>query len=81
LGKFDGSGILAGAVHPIRHRPLSSQLTRHQRFSCGTLLINILGWALVGFVRTGSADHDHDRWRLLMAAGFCEAFTTFSAFA
>ena len=27
------------------------------------------------------ADHEHDRWRLLMATGFCGSFTTFSAFA
>ena len=35
----------------------------------------------MGYVLTWTADHDHDRWRLLAATGFCGAFTTFSAFA
>lgn len=35
----------------------------------------------MGYVLTWTADHEHDRWRLFMATGFCGAFTTFSAFA
>ena len=50
-------------------------------FPYGTLIVNVLGSLAVGYVLTWSADHTHDRWRLLAATGFCGGFTTFSAFA
>lgn len=59
----------------------SSELSHHHGFPYGTLLVNALGCFLVGYVLTWSADHTHDRWRLLAATGFCGGFTTFSAFA
>src|SRR5437588_10439022 len=59
----------------------SSELSNHQGFAFGTLAVNVIGSFLVGYVLTWSADHAHDRWRLLAATGFCGAFTTFSAFA
>src|SRR5437588_12961840 len=59
----------------------SSELSHHHGFPYGTLIVNVLGSFAVGYVLTWSADHTHDRWRLLAATGFCGAFTTFSAFA
>ena len=50
-------------------------------FPFGTLIVNVLGSVAVGYVLTWSADHTHDRWRLLAATGFCGGFTTFSAYA
>ncbi len=43
--------------------------------------MNVPGSFAVGYILTWSADHTHDRWRLLAATGFCGGFTTFSAFA
>jgi fluoride exporter len=59
----------------------SSEITFHHGFPYGTLAVNILGSFIVGYVLTWSADHSHDRWRLLMATGFCGGLTTFSSFA
>jgi len=59
----------------------SSELSHHHGFPYGTLIVNVLGSFAVGYVLTWSADHTHDRWRLLAATGFCGGFTTFSAFA
>jgi CrcB protein len=59
----------------------SSQLSQHHGFPIGTFAVNVLGCFLVGYILTWSADHAHDRWRLLAATGFCGGFTTFSAFA
>ena len=59
----------------------SSDVSNHHGFPFGTLLVNVIGSLLVGYVLTWSADHAHDRWRLLAATGFCGGFTTFSAFA
>ena len=59
----------------------SSEWSQHHGFPYGTLAVNVLGSFAVGYVLTWSADHAHDRWRLLAATGFCGGFTTFSAFA
>ncbi|HYE24525.1 MAG TPA: fluoride efflux transporter CrcB [Clostridia bacterium] len=57
------------------------ELSNHHAFPFGTLIVNVVGSFAVGYVLTWSADHTHDRWRLLAATGFCGGFTTFSAFA
>jgi len=74
-------GAIFGALGRFLITSLSSRLSNHHGFPYGTLAVNVLGCIIVGYVLTWSADHQHDRWRLLMATGFCGAFTTFSAFA
>ncbi len=74
-------GAIFGAIARFLVTHYSSQLSHHHGFPYGTLIVNVLGCIAVGYVLTWTADHEHDRWRLLMATGFCGAFTTFSAFA
>lgn len=77
--------VAVGAIFEALARFLithfSSQLSHHHGFPYGTLTVNVVGCVVVGYVLTWTADHENDRWRLLMATGFCGAFTTFSAFA
>src|SRR5581483_146690 len=75
------AGAVVGAIARFLITHFSSELSHHHGFPYGTLLVNVLGCVAVGYVLTWTADHEHDRWRLLMATGFCGAFTTFSAFA
>ena len=74
LGGAFGSAARYLATH------ISSDLSKHHGFPFGTLLVNVVGSMAVGYVLTWSADHAHDRWRLLAATGFCGGFTTFSTF-
>jgi CrcB protein len=74
-------GAIFGAMLRFLITHYSSELSHHHGFPYGTLLVNVLGSLLVGYVLTWSADHEHDYWRLFAATGFCGAFTTFSAFA
>jgi CrcB protein len=74
-------GAIFGAILRFLITHYSSELSRHHGFPYGTLLVNVLGSLVVGYVLTWSADHEHDYWRLFAATGFCGAFTTFSAFA
>jgi CrcB protein len=75
------AGAIFGAIARFLITHFSSELSNHHGFPYGTLIVNVLGCVIVGYVLTWTADHEHDRWRLLMATGFCGAFTTFSAFA
>src|ERR1043165_4565708 len=75
------AGAIVGAVARFLVTHFSSEVSHHHGFPYGTLVVNVLGAFLVGYILTWTADHEHDRWRLLMATGFCGAFTTFSAFA
>jgi CrcB protein len=74
-----GGALGAAARYLITHA--FSEMSSHRGFPIGTLLVNVFGSFAVGYVLTWSADHTHDRWRLLAATGFCGGFTTFSAFA
>ena len=74
-------GAVFGGVARFLVTHLSSELSRHHGFPYGTLAVNAGGCFIVGYVLTWTADHTHDTYRLLMATGFCGAFTTFSAFA
>ena len=75
------AGAIIGAIARFLITHYSSELSHHHGFPYGTLIVNVLGCIVVGYVLTWTADHEYDRWRLLMATGFCGAFTTFSAFA
>jgi CrcB protein len=74
-------GAVVGAVARFLITRFSSEVSQHHGFPYGTLFVNVVGCVIVGYVLTWTSDHEHDRWRLLMATGFCGAFTTFSAFA
>lgn len=75
------AGAIVGAVARFLITHISSDLFHHHGFPYGTLVVNVVGCVIVGYVLTWTANHEDDRWRLLMATGFCGAFTTFSAFA
>ena len=74
-----GAALGGAARFLITH--FSSELSHHHGFPYGTLIVNVVGSFAVGWILTWTADHSHDRWRLLAATGFCGGFTTFSAFA
>ena len=74
-------GAIAGALARFLVTHFSSELSHHHGFPYGTLIVNVVGSFIVGYVLTWTANHEQDHWRLLAATGFCGAFTTFSAFA
>lgn len=73
-----GAAFGAAARFLVTH--FSSEISYHHGFPYGTLIVNVVGSLIVGYVLTWSSDHEHDTWRLLAATGFCGGFTTFSAF-
>jgi len=75
------AGAIVGALARFLVTNVSSEISHHHGFPYGTLIVNVAGSFIVGYVLTWTADHTHDHWRLLAATGFCGAFTTFSAFA
>lgn len=52
-------------------------------FPYGTLIINITGSMLLGFFLIWTSERvlADPRWRLMIAIGFCGAYTTFSSYA
>jgi fluoride exporter len=74
-------GAIVGALARFLVTHFSSEMSHHHGFPYGTLIVNVLGCFIVGYVLTWTANHAQDHWRLLAATGFCGAFTTFSAFA
>ena len=75
------AGAVLGALARYTITHFSSDFTGHAGFPYGTLVVNVTGSLMVGWILTWTGDHSHDRWRLFAATGFCGAFTTFSAFA
>ncbi len=76
-------GAICGAAARFFFTHISSELSHHHGFPYGTLFVNISGSLIVGFVLAWTADRHHlsDYWKLLLATGFCGAYTTFSTFA
>jgi CrcB protein len=76
------AGAIVGAYCRFMFTHLSSQLTDHHGFPFGTLMVNVLGSFIVGYVLSWFSTRTlSDNWLLFIVTGFCGAFTTFSAFA
>jgi len=73
-----GTGGAVGAVL----RVIVSGLVPAGRLPWGTLLVNVAGSALMGWLmaRLGEPDAGNARWHALLTVGLCGGFTTFSAF-
>jgi len=72
-----GTGALA------RYVAASAIMTRFGgKFPLGTLVINVTGSFLIGFLMTGLTERWQvdPRWRLLLVVGFLGGYTTFSSF-
>jgi fluoride exporter len=75
------SGAVLGALLRFGVTHLSSELSHHHGFPYGTLFVNVSGSLLVGYMLAWTDNQSSNYARLLVATGFCGAFTTFSAFA
>ena len=75
-------GAVIGALARFSITHFSSEISYHHGFPYGTLIVNIIGSFLAGFVLMFTQRNAHDDIiRLALVTGFCGAFTTFSAFA
>ncbi|HLN52628.1 MAG TPA: fluoride efflux transporter CrcB [Lentimicrobium sp.] len=78
---FIGAGSFLGGVS----RFLTTRYIQNavlSGFPYGTLVVNILGCFIIGFL-FGLADKgslNNTEWKLFLTVGFCGGFTTFSAF-
>ena len=76
--------FLGGGLGSVARYWISLKLNNFENaIPYGTLLANILGSLIIGFIlgyssRTGLLNENHS---LLIATGFCGGFTTFSTFA
>ena len=79
---YVGAGGIIGAIARYEFGRWSA---RHldPSFPYATLLINFLGSLVIAVFLVWTTDRvlADPRWRLLVAIGFCGAFTTFSSFA
>src|SRR4051812_2150372 len=75
-------GAIFGALARFAITHFSSEISYHHGFPYGTIIVNVLGSFLAGFVLAFTHRNVHDDIiRLALVTGFCGAFTTFSAFA
>ena len=75
------AGAVFGGIVRFLTIYYSRSFMRSMDFPWGTLVVNLVGCLIAGYVLTWSADPASDRSRLLIVTGFCGALTTFSTFA
>ncbi len=74
---FIGGGF--GSILRFLISGYTQKLWTVNSFPLGTLLVNIAGCFLIGFISYRFPDNGSDL-KFLLIAGFCGGFTTFSAF-
>lgn len=78
-----GGGGFLGSVARYYLTGWATQMSYASRFPVGTLVVNVTGCLLIGFL-AGLAEHAHllsAPTRLFLLTGFLGGFTTYSAFA
>ncbi|MFC7366952.1 MULTISPECIES: fluoride efflux transporter CrcB [Vreelandella] len=77
-------GVGSGAGSVLRYAiSLATMTAFGGYFPWGTLLVNVLGSGLIGWLAATISRFPHTqlaRWQPLLIAGFCGGFTTFSLF-
>lgn len=77
-------GVGSGLGSALRYAvSLASQAALGSYFPWGTLVVNVLGAGLIGWIATTALRAPHGKlayWQPLLVAGFCGGFTTFSLF-
>jgi fluoride exporter len=74
---------LGGALGALARYGVASAFKRFGGFPLGTLVINISGCAIIGFViaaLNGRWSGVHEGWEYLVPIGFVGAYTTFSTY-
>ncbi len=76
--------MLGGATGSLMRFMLGTAIMNRVggRFPLGTVVINITGSFLIGFIMTILTERlsPHPNWRLLLVVGFLGGYTTFSSF-